>query len=172
MASGFGPALSQQGEGVNPTRQFSGEGTVTPPSTGPTLPAVLVPSPWDCNSKPSLHGGGANASYSCRSTPSAGAGPEASNAERTAQHPAGRTRAAPSAPGSSGRSRSSSAQRTLPQGPASCVPSSCYCSSSCSSPRRDSAPSLLPAKSPARGLQRQDATACRVSGCPRPFSPA
>lgn len=50
------------------------------------------------------------------------------------------------------------AHALAPQGPASSVPSSCSCSSLCSSPRWDCSPSLQPAKSPAHEQPRATAT--------------
>lgn len=44
VASGFAPALSQQGEGVDRTPQVCGKGTVTLPTAGPALLAAPVPS--------------------------------------------------------------------------------------------------------------------------------
>lgn len=164
VASGFRPAFSQQGEGVDRTLQVCSKSTVTQPTAGPTLRAALVPAPWTETREPGPGGRGRLLPYL-----SAEAGTRACGAAQggaASRAPSGHR----SGPGSSGRSRSSSAQRALPPGPASCVPSSCSCSSSCSSPPRDSSVSLPPAKSPARWQPSR--RHCRVSGCPRLFPPA
>lgn len=168
VASGFRPASSQQGGGVDRTLQVCRESTVTQPTAAPpSAPRWFPPLGLKPGSKARWAGPAPPLPVSRSRGRARGA---------AARRAAGRAPSGPdsgqrrSGPGSSGRSRSSSAQRALPPGPASRVPSSCSCSSSCSSPPRDSSASLPPAKSPARWQPSRRHR--RVSGCPRPFPPA
>lgn len=125
-----------RGEGIGRTFQVCSDGRVIQPTISPTLLVALVSSPWTETQGLAVPGRRDQLvqylSMRAESRPrhterrvasQAPSGPE------LGQHQSG--------PGSSGRSRSSSALRGLPQGPAFSVPSSCSYSSSCSSPPRD-----------------------------------
>lgn len=120
LARGSDLPLPSRGEGAD--LQVCSEGTVTQPTSSPTLPLAL---------KLGAPGGRAPLVLPLRAgAESAGRGTERATAQRAAGTWRPDSRRHRSRPGSSGRSRSSSAQHALPQGPASRVPSSCFCSSS------------------------------------------
>lgn len=134
-------------EGSHPTHNWP-----HPPSRAGSLP------PWTETRGAAAPGGRDRLFLYLSAGAESRAGPGGTDRRAASQAPSGLDSARhQSGPGSSGRSRSSSAQRALPQGSASCVPSSC--SSSCSSPPRDSSRSLPPAKSLARGQPRAATTA-------------
>lgn len=143
--------LPSRGDGA--ALQVCSEGTVTQPTSSPTLPLGLKLGAPRCRE------GGTRSSCCGRRAPESAAAARSAQRAAARGHLAAGSRRHRGGPGSSGRSRSSSAQRALPPGPASRVPSSRSCSSSCSSPPRDSSPSLPPAKSPARRQPRTAATA-------------